>query len=350
MPNLRSIISDEPVTGYFILDSKHEVNGEGEYDKEVNFSTYLYKPRFFGKLKKGALFLYRLPGGSTVDRKFLFYGGGRIDDISEPDADGNVTATIKEGFRFAKQLKQGDPELEAVKWTSRTRKPISGDSGKLGWGHVFSQYGMNEITEDEFWAIVDGQNCIAAENYMAGKEKEISPEDELIEETPADDFTLELTEPGAGEKARRGRPRKVRVGRHIDYVDLQAKKSKIGELGELIAYNYIYDECIRNGIDKVPVHASKIEGDGLGYDIRSWDKNGVEIHNEIKTTTANSKDGFDITPSEIAASEEQNSIYRILRIYALDVKRGTAKICIYDGPISARDYELVPTGFKVFKK
>ena len=46
-----------------------------------------------------------------------------------------------------------------------------------------------------------------------------------------------------------------------------------------------------------PIHASKEEGDGLGlgYDIWYWDKNGKEIHVEVKTTTSNYVDGFEIT-------------------------------------------------------
>ena len=350
MSDLRSIISDQPVTGYFILDSKQEGKGGGEYGKEVNFEFYLYKPKYFGKLKEGALFLYRLPGGAAVDRKFSFYGGGRIESISDPDADGNVRASITEGFRFAKPLKQGDPEIESVVWTSRKRKPISSEPGKLGWEHVFSQYGMNAITEAEFWSIVDGQNCIAAENYVKGKEAEVSPEDEVLEERPADDFTLELTEPSSGGNGHRGHSKKVKVGRHKDYGKLQEQKNKIGELGELIAFNYIYDEMRQAGIDKAPVHVSKDEGDGLGYDIRSWNKQGILIKNEVKTTTGKSKDGFDITPNEIAVSREENIVYRIIRIYNLAPKKGTAKICIYEGPITSQDYELVPTAYRAYKK
>lgn len=350
MPDLKSIISEKPVTGYFILDSKQEGKGGGEYEKEVNFSFYLYKTKHFGKLKEGALFLYRLPRDSAPDRKFAFYGGGRIESISSPDADGNVRAAISEGFRFAKPLKQGDPKLEAVVWTSRTRKPLERDQSKLSWEHVFQQYGMNVITEAEFNALIEGENLIPVGEYKTGKGTKESPEEEVLEDTPAEDFTLELTSPSAGGKSRRGRPKKIKVGRHINYADLQAKKNKVGELGELIALNIAYDELRKAGVDKEPVRVSVVEGDGLGYDIRSWDKNGTEIHIEVKTTTGNRKDGFDITPNEVAASREENIIYRIYRIYDLDIKKGTAKICVYEGPISAEEYELVPTAYRLFKK
>ena len=350
MSHLKDIITEKPITGYFILDSKAEGKGGGEYEKEVNFDFYLYKTRFFKKLVPDALFLYRLPGGAAVDRKFSFYGGGRIKSISEPDENGNVRATITEGFRFTEPLRQGDPKLESVVWTSRTRKPVGGDPSKLSWEHVFSQYGMNAITEDEFWAIVKDLNCVAAEKYKAGKSKGLSPEEEILDEVPAADYTLELSEPSAAGKAKRGRRKKVTVGRHIDYNALQAKKNKIGELGELIVYNYVCDQNSAAGIERKPVHVSKDEGDGLGYDIRSWNKEGIEVHIEVKATRGNTKDGFRITPAEVEASKAEGCIYQIYRIYDLDPVKGTAKLCIYDGPINEQKFALVPTEYEVYLK
>lgn len=347
MPDIKSIISKKDITGYFILDSKQEGKGGGEYGKEINFEYYLYKPRFFNKLKEGALFLYRLPGGAAVDRKFAIYGGGRIATISEPDEDGNVKATISEGFRFARPVKQGDPIIEEMVWTSRKRKPKADGSGELGWEHTFSQYGMNAITEEEFWSIVSEQNCIAAESYKAGKAE--VEEEEFIEVLP-EQFTLERHEPDEGKKKRRGRHKTVTVGTHIDYVALQKAKDKIGALAEELALLYIREELRVNGNDKDPVHVSKEEGDGFGYDIRSWDKSGKEIHSEVKGTKSNSQDGFDISPAEVQASMEQGIIYRIIRVYGIDPKKGTAKICVYEGPVTAEGYELIPTGYRAYRK
>lgn len=343
MPDIHDIISDQEVTGYFILDSKQEGSGGGEYGKEVNYRYYLYKPRFFNKLRTGALFLYRLPGGAAVDRKFSIYGGGRISSISKPDADGNVMATITEGFRFEEPLKQGDPKMESIVWTSRTRKPKKDGSGELGWEHVFSQYGMNVITEEEFWSMVDGQNCIPV---TASRTTTKHTEEEPVADIPASEFTLTFTDPPSGSKARRGRSKRVKVGKHVNYDDMHKKKKTIGELGERIALNYEYDRLAAEGIDKEPVHVSRVEGDGLGYDIRSWDAAG-EIKIEVKSTTGSSKDGFDMSPNEIEVSRTEGIRYKIYRIYDLDVKKGTAKICIYDGPIDDAGFVFEATNYKV---
>lgn len=350
MPDVRSIISEKPITGYFILDSKQEGKGGGEYEKEVNFDFYLYKPKRFGKLKEDSVFLYRLPGGSAVDRKFSIYGGGRIESISDPDENGTVRATITEGFRFVRPLKQGDKEIESIQWTSRTRKPMARNHAILSWEHCFSQYGMNAITEDEFWALAADQECVAVEAHNTEEEAARRSEAFLLEETSTTEYTLIFSRQNNGGKARRGRPKKIMVGNFIDYKRLYDKTRKIGELGEVIAYNYECDKLRTAGIENVPVHVSKVEGDGLGYDIRSWSEDGKEVHIEVKTTISRSTDGFDITSAEVEASKDPNYVYKIYRIYDLDPLIGTAKICIYEGPITDQDFELVPTSFKLYKK
>ena len=219
--------------------------------------------------------------------------------------------------------------IESVIWTSRTRKPKKDGSGESGWEHVFSKYGMNVITSEEFWAIVNGQNCIpvTATRTVSTKHTEQEP----VADVPASEFTLTLTDPPTGNKARKGRSKKVKTGRHVNYDDIQRKKNTIGELGELIAINYEYERLAAEGIDKEPVHVSRVEGDRLGYDIRSWASETSEIKIEVKTTTGSAKDGFDMSPNEIEVSRTEGIRYKIYRIYDLDVKKGTAKICIYDG-------------------
>lgn len=348
MPDIRSIISDAEAPGYLILDSKQEGTGGGEYGKEVNYKFYLYKTRFFNKMKPGDLFLYRLPGGAAVDRKFQFYGGGRIASISEPDADGNVTATITEGFRFEEPLKQGDPKIEAIEWTSRTRKPKKEGSVELSWEHAFSQYGMNVITEAEFWAIVEGENCIPASASRVASVK--YTEQEIVADTPAEEFTVTVTEAPVGGKTRRGRAKKVKTGKHFDYDAIQRKKNDIGDLGERIALNYEYTRLAAEGIDREPVYVAKTEGDGLGYDIRSWLADGTEIHIEVKATTGSAKDGFDMSPNEIEVSRSEGDRYIIYRLYDVNAKKGTAKICFYRGPIDDAGFQLEPTNYKVHCK
>lgn len=43
----------------------------------------------------------------------------------------------------------------------------------------------------------------------------------------------------------------------------------------------------RLNLKKVAEHVAITQGDGLGYDIKSYDENGNEIYIEVKTTTQN---------------------------------------------------------------
>ena len=74
---------------------------------------------------------------------------------------------------------------------------------------------------------------------------------------------------------------------------------------------------------KLPVDVSHWEWDGVGYDIRYWDKSSKETHVEIKTTTSKYPDR---TNNEIRASKDPKFDYLIYRLYALDVKAKKCKI------------------------
>jgi hypothetical protein len=80
----------------------------------------------------------------------------------------------------------------------------------------------------------------------------------------------------------------------IDFEKINKSKNYIGAIVEVIVFDYLREFDQKEDLD-TPIHASKEEGDGLGYDIRYWDKNGKEIHVEVKTTTSNYVDGFEIT-------------------------------------------------------
>jgi len=84
-----------------------------------------------------------------------------------------------------------------------------------------------------------------------------------------------------------------------------------------------------------PIHVSKEEGDGLGYDIRAWDANGNEVHVEVKSSKGKYVDGFDISAREVEASKEKDIIYKIYRIYDLNPSTKECKLNLCElGPRS----------------
>lgn len=65
------------------------------------------------------------------------------------------------------------------------------------------------------------------------------------------------------------------------------------------------------------VHASKVEGDGLGYDVRSFDVDGSLLYIEVKTTMLGAAEPFIVSDNEVAFSAEFSSAFRLYRVFDL---------------------------------
>lgn len=111
----------------------------------------------------------------------------------------------------------------------------------------------------------------------------------------------------------------------IDFEKINKSKNYIGAIVEVIVFDYLREFDQKEDLD-TPIHASKEEGDGLGYDIRYWDKNGKEIHVEVKTTTSNYVDGFEITWNEVEASLNTYYSYGGYRVYDFKLKIKDVKL------------------------
>lgn len=115
---------------------------------------------------------------------------------------------------------------------------------------------------------------------------------------------------------------------------LRAKENKyIGDLGELLVIKYEEEKLKKLGINKPVVHTASIEGDGIGYDILSYDQNGP-IYIEVKTTTQNYNNAYYITRNELEASVIHKDKYYIYRLYDYCKLKGTANFYIRQGALT----------------
>ena len=106
------------------------------------------------------------------------------------------------------------------------------------------------------------------------------------------------------------------------------KKNKvrkiIGDKGEIFVLEYEKNKLIKLGRDDLAnqvEHVSEIQGDGTGYDIRSFDEAGDEIYIEVKTTTAPRNKPFNISWVEIERSKIEANKYYLYRIYNFDLNK-----------------------------
>jgi len=114
-------------------------------------------------------------------------------------------------------------------------------------------------------------------------------------------------------------------GTFTNYIENEREKTRIGTLGELLVLQYEQERLKSLKIKKIPEHKSKSEGDGLGYDILSYDKNGNEIFIEVKTTTNGANTPFYITRNELEKSKQENDRYFLYRLYDFDEKNNKSK-------------------------
>lgn len=304
-------------------------------------TTYGWNKHRYNKVVVGAPVLNRHPGKITRSRKFEIFGGGFIESISEPDAEGNVVATISHPFEFVKPICQGDADLENMVWTSKTKKPGS-------WEHFWNQYGMNRISMQDFKALVQGHNCMPVEEGHAAL-PQIEDAQDIAAVHGKHAFTVHIDGHKVSSKRGSNDSEEHPNARQVDFAAIQEERDKVGALGEEIVFKWLEDQKDPDE-KRLPVHVSKMEGDGLGYDIRDWDEEGKELHIEVKTTKTRYPDGFDMSRNELKVARADGDCYRIYRVYNLDVINKTCDIHIYKGPFAEEQYRFAPTMYKVYCK
>lgn len=118
----------------------------------------------------------------------------------------------------------------------------------------------------------------------------------------------------------------------IDHIENEKEKIYIGKLGENFVFMREIEKLKEFGFkNKMPKHDSFELGDGIGYDIKSYDKNGNEIFIEVKTTRGSCSQPFFITKNELELSKKIGNNYYLYRLYNFDEKMNSADIYEING-------------------
>lgn len=103
-----------------------------------------------------------------------------------------------------------------------------------------------------------------------------------------------------------------------DYAAREASNRKLGEAGELLVLGYERQRLIMAGChhlaDRVE-HVAKTKGDGLGYDIHSYEPNGRDRLIEVKTTAFAKETPFYASHNEIEFSHDHAELFVLSRVY-----------------------------------
>jgi hypothetical protein len=140
-------------------------------------------------------------------------------------------------------------------------------------------------------------------------------------------------------------PPRKHVGRHVDYGQLQEENSRRGALGEQLVVAFEQRqlrECGHPDLARRVRWVTWEDGDGLGYDVLSFDVAGGERHIEVKTTALGAQTPFYISSAELEFARSHPMSFALYRVYdVLDKPR----FYVLEGDIS-QAVELVPTVFR----
>lgn len=154
--------------------------------------------------------------------------------------------------------------------------------------------------------------------------------------------------PKGTDEARRDVARlEVLLGRkvpRIDYIEREARNASLGRAGEeliVLSERKRLASVGRSRLADRVEHVAVTQGDGLGYDVRSFNEDGSSRLIEVKTTRGGIEVPFFVTRNELRVSRLEGETYHLFRVF--DFGRH-AKCYTQQGPLDAK-FVLEPTHY-----
>lgn len=132
---------------------------------------------------------------------------------------------------------------------------------------------------------------------------------------------------------------------HVDYLEREARNRRLGQAGEefvLRAEEMRLLSAGRRDLASRIEHVSVTNGDGLGYDIHSFDMSGKDRLIEVKTTRFGATTPFFASSNEVAVSDELAEHYHLYRVFKFELQ---PRLFILPGALKAST-ELTPTIYR----
>lgn len=120
-----------------------------------------------------------------------------------------------------------------------------------------------------------------------------------------------------------------------DYFAREAQNRSLGQAGELFALDFERWRLVQLGAGQLAEkvrHVSVIEGDGLGYDLQSFESDGQPRFIEVKTTGFGERTPFFVSSNEARFARDHRESFRIYRLFDF---RSSPKMFELAGPIEA---------------
>lgn len=103
-----------------------------------------------------------------------------------------------------------------------------------------------------------------------------------------------------------------------DYLEREAQNQSLGLAGEEFVVQFEHWRLIELGLHRLAdrvEHVSQSKGDGLGYDVLSFESDGKERLIEVKTTTFGRDTPFFVSRGELALSQDAQEQFHLYRLF-----------------------------------
>jgi hypothetical protein len=110
-----------------------------------------------------------------------------------------------------------------------------------------------------------------------------------------------------------------RLVRKFDPGERDARNRELGKAGEQAVFHFERQRLEseeRGDLARKVRWVAQEDGDGAGYDIHSFDRDGRDRLIEVKTTLGGATTPFYLTRNELAVSEERTESFRLLRVHS----------------------------------
>ncbi|WOO88699.1 DUF3883 domain-containing protein [Mollicutes bacterium LVI A0078] len=152
---------------------------------------------------------------------------------------------------------------------------------------------------------------------------------------------------------KRKKQRKNFTAKKVDWDKIRDRNDEVGDQGEEFVMEYEIDRLVENNVENsksIVQHLSRLQGDGLGYDISSINFDGSTRFIEVKTTTREVNAPFYMSRNEKNFFEiygEQAFIYRVYN-FSRETRNGEVKIITAEELFNKYDFD--PITWKVTPK
>lgn len=226
----------------------------------------------------------------------------------------------------------------------RKHQNISAILIQLGFAYI-SGYKPLRNYQRILFDVVAGRLTASAELAEAVRSQVLAP----APVPTVDDILASLVEPPTPDPdSATYKPLTAREGRSprlgVDYLALEASNRSLGDAGEEFVFRFEVARLTSLGQDRLAGQVERVSttrGDGLGYDVLSFEASGQERLIEVKTTSYGASTPFFVTRRELALSQEEAGRFHLYRPF--DFRRRARLFC-KPGPIE-RSFSLEPSQF-----